>query len=100
MDEQKTLAESNEEFMEHDPIDEAISETFDWASHASNWRYLTSLEVLKEIKILQPNRMQATTVARILNRKDTKKYRTNGLRKFHMPPLKQKDFFDNSDLPY
>jgi predicted P-loop ATPase len=87
-DEERALAGRNEEHEAVDPVEEMISQEFDWAALPGfGWRDMTASEVLAVIGYDKPNKPQATHASKVLKKLTGKDPRKSGSRRlFSMPP--------------
>lgn len=85
-DERQLLDKSNEEYMEHDPMEEELGR-YDWNAHSSTWRRMSATDILRELKYTSPNRGQATQLGKYLRKRGLVPHKSNGIRYFNVPPI-------------
>jgi hypothetical protein len=87
-DEVAELNEHNEQYTAVDPVEDRVMSKLSWQANAMDWRWLTATDILMEIGMDRPTRMDVTTCAAMVRKHNGNQgRRSNGKALLYVPPL-------------
>jgi putative DNA primase/helicase len=87
-DEVAELNEHNEQYTAVDPVEDRVMSKLNWQANAMDWRWLTATDILMEIGMDRPTRMDVTTCAAMVRKHNGNQgRRSHGKALLYVPPL-------------
>jgi putative DNA primase/helicase len=82
------LNEHNEQYTAVDPVEDRVMSKLNWQASAMDWRWMTATDILMEIGMDRPTRMDVTTCAAMVRKHNGNQgRRSHGKALLYVPPI-------------